>query len=127
MNAVDPGREDISAFMASDDGGPVVMLNLLRYAGQAGRERYREYAAHAGAHIARVGGRVVYAADTDAALVAPDGHDWDAVLLVEYPSRAAFLEMVKDPEYQQITHLRSEGLEAAVLQPTRAVTWGACE
>ena len=28
--------------------------------------------------------------------------------------------MVADPEYQGITHLRTEALEAAVLQPTAA-------
>jgi hypothetical protein len=28
--------------------------------------------------------------------------------------------MVADPAYQQITHLRTEALEAAVLQPTTA-------
>jgi hypothetical protein len=26
--------------------------------------------------------------------------------------------MVADPEYQQVTHLRTEALDAAVLQPT---------
>ncbi len=51
-------------------------------------------------------------------LVAPDSHRWDAVLVVRYPSREAFSRMVADPEYQQITHLRSEGLEEAVLQAT---------
>ena len=119
---VDPTREDLSAFMAADDGGPVVMLNLLRYDGESGRESYRRYAAAAGPFFERVGGRVLYAGDCDVALVAPDGHRWDALLVVLYPSRAAFLEMVKDPEYQQITHLRSDGLSAAVLHATRP--WG---
>jgi uncharacterized protein (DUF1330 family) len=40
------------------------------------------------------------------------------VLLVRYPSRQAFCAMVADPEYQGITHLRTEALETAVLQPT---------
>jgi hypothetical protein len=52
-------------------------------------------------------------------LVAEQGHDWDMVLLVRYPTRRAFSEMVADPEYQQVTHLRSGGLVEAVLQPTR--------
>jgi uncharacterized protein (DUF1330 family) len=46
------------------------------------------------------------------------GHDWDAVLLVRYPSRRAFSDMGADPEYQRITHLRTEALDAAVLQAT---------
>jgi uncharacterized protein (DUF1330 family) len=39
---------------------------------------------------------------------------------VAYPSREAFSQMVADPEYQQIAHLRTEALSEAVLQPTRA-------
>jgi hypothetical protein len=42
-----------------------------------------------------------------------------AVLLVRYPSRRAFSDMVRDPEYQVGTHLRTEALTEAVLQPTR--------
>jgi hypothetical protein len=33
------------------------------------------------------------------------------------PSRQAFSRMVADPEDQATTHLRTEALEAAVLQP----------
>jgi uncharacterized protein (DUF1330 family) len=40
------------------------------------------------------------------------------VLLVRYPSRQAFSDMVRNPEYQQITHLRTEAVSEAVLQAT---------
>ena len=40
------------------------------------------------------------------------------MLLVRYPSREAFSRMVAAPEYQQFTHLRTEALTEAVLQPT---------
>ncbi len=40
------------------------------------------------------------------------------MLCVRYPSREAFAEMVSDPEYQEVTHLRTEALLEAVLQPT---------
>ena len=42
---VDPTGADIRRFIDEDDGGPVVMLNLLRFAGDAGRASYAEYAA----------------------------------------------------------------------------------
>ena len=42
---------------------------------------------------------------------------WDLVLLVEYPSRAAFLGMIGSPEYQAIAHLRSEAITASELRP----------
>jgi uncharacterized protein (DUF1330 family) len=114
---IDPTREDLDRFLAGDDGQPVVMLNLLRFA-PGGQARYAEYARQTGAHLAAVGGEVIYAGSGGTPLVAEDGQAWDAVLLVRYPSRAAFLEMVASPDYQAITHLRSEALAEAVLQPT---------
>jgi len=34
--------QDLEGFLADDPGGPVVMLDLLRFA-DGGRERYHEY------------------------------------------------------------------------------------
>ncbi len=61
---------------------------------------------------------VVYFGHGVVPLVAEDGQGWDAVLLVSYPSRRAFSDMVRDPGYQEGTHLRTEALVEAVLQPT---------
>jgi uncharacterized protein (DUF1330 family) len=120
---IDPTGEDIKGLISNDDGGPVVMINLLRYRGEEGRESYRRYGEAAAAFLAKAGGRVLYAGACDAQLAGPnDAIAWDTLILVEYPSRKAFIEMVMDPAYQQITHLRSQGLEAAVLQPTRPWT-----
>lgn len=115
---VDPTPDDIRRFKAEDDGKPVVMLNLLRYKPDGGRERYGEYAVAVVPFLRAVGGEIVYAGDCQTAAVAPSGHAWDAILLIRYPSRQAFLDMVFNPEYQAITHLRTEGLDEAVLQPT---------
>lgn len=115
--SVDPTGADLKRFLAEDPGGPVVMLNLLRFA-DGGRASYDTYSGAIGPFLRSVGARVVYAGDTSTALVAPDGHDWDAVLLVEYPSREAFLRMVADPDYQRITEHRTAALSHAVLQAT---------
>ncbi len=116
---VDPTPEDIKQFFAEDDGGPVVMLNLLKFAGEEGRAKYGEYGGQTGPFLEGVGGTVLYAGACSTALVAPDGHDWDAMLVVRYPTRQAFLDMVSQPGYQAITPLRTASLEAAVLQATR--------
>ena len=124
MAPVDPTGQDLKRFMDEDDGGPVTMLNLLRFKPDGGRESYAAYAAAATPYLQQAEATVVHVAETGAPLVAPDGDtSWDSILLVRYPSRAAFSQMVADPGYQQITHLRSEALEAAVLQPTTA--WAA--
>ena len=114
---VDPTGTDLKRFMAEDPGGPVVMLNLLRFK-PGGRESYERYVAAFGDHAGDFGAEVLYAGDCSSALVAPDGWAWDAILVVRYPSRQAFSDMVRDPDYQQITHLRTDALEEAVLQAT---------
>lgn len=42
---------------------------------------------------------------------------WDLVVLVEYPSRQAFLDMIGSAEYQAIGHLRAEALARGELHP----------
>ncbi|MGZ6124451.1 MAG: DUF1330 domain-containing protein [Myxococcales bacterium] len=115
--AIDPRGSDLKRFLAEDPGGPVVMLNLLRFV-ESGRERYRAYVEAFSPFAQRYGGELVYAGDGSTALVAEAGQTWDAVLVVRYPSRAAFSKMVADPEYQKITHLRTTALREAVLQAT---------
>jgi len=119
--SVDPTPETVQTFIAEDDGEPIVMLNLLAYKPDGGQARYGEYAALTVPHMARVKAELLYFGDAITPLVPNDGVQWDAVVLVKYPSRSAFLEMVMDPEYQKITHIRTEALAEAVLQPTRYV------
>jgi uncharacterized protein (DUF1330 family) len=117
--SVDPTGQDLKRFLEEDDDAPVTMLNLLRFKPDGGRDSYAAYARAIGPFLDRVGATVVYFGDTSAPLVAPAAEtEWDAVLLVRYPSREAFSQMVADADYQQITHLRTEALDAAVLQPT---------
>jgi uncharacterized protein (DUF1330 family) len=116
--AIDPRGADLKRLLADDPGGPVVMLNLLRYA-DGGRESYARYAeALRTTFLPRYGAEVLYAGDGSTSLVAEAGQDWDAVLLVRYPSREAFSRMVADPEYQEVTAWRTRGLTEAVLQAT---------
>ncbi len=46
---------------------------------------------------------------------------WDMMLLVSYPTRQAFLDMVSSPEYQEIEHLRSEALVRSELRAMDAL------
>ena len=115
--AVNPTGADMKAFLAADPEQPVVMLNLLRFA-PGGAERYDAYLAHFRPCAERVGASIVYFGHGTPPVVAEPGQEWDAVLLVSYPSRRAFSDMVRDPDYQEGTHLRTEALVEAVLQPT---------
>jgi uncharacterized protein (DUF1330 family) len=99
----------------AQDATPVVMLNLLAFKAEGGRERYEEYGAAVAPLLERAGGRIVFLGQPAAALLGDAS--WDLVLLVEYPSRQAFLDMIASPEYQEIAHLRTEALSKGELHP----------
>lgn len=111
----------LDRFLAEDPDGPVVMLNLLRYAPDGGRERYSRYLQAAGPLIARHGAELVYAGDTLPALAAEPGQSWDGAAIVRYPSRAAFAAMVRDPDYAAADHLRLDSVAEVTLQPMQTL------
>ena len=94
------------------------MLNLLRFKPDGGRERYAEYGAAVTPLLEKAGARVVFLGESGAATARR--RSWDSVLLVEYPTRQAFLDMIASAEYQAIGHLRTEALEHGELHPMSA-------
>jgi uncharacterized protein (DUF1330 family) len=112
-------QEGFAAFAArAGEDAPVVMLNLLRFKSDGGEERYAEYGAAVAPLLEKAGGRVVFLGE--AALPLLGEGSWDSVLLVEYPTRQAFLDMIGSAEYQAIGHLRTEALEHGELHPLSA-------
>lgn len=109
------------------------MINLLRYAEQAGypsdfdaspcsgREAYQRYGAVAQQTIASVGGRILWLGQVQALVIAPEGEAWDDAVLVEYPSRKAFIEMINQPEYQAAAPHRTAALADSRLIATAQV------
>ena len=120
-SAITPNIEQFQQLAASTDKGPVVMINLLKFRaldngdGVSGVEEYRRYGDVALEMIEHQGGRVLWAGTGDQVLIGDPGQDWDAVLLVEYPSRAAFIEMVSRPEYLEAHAHRERALERTVV------------
>jgi uncharacterized protein (DUF1330 family) len=107
--------------LVSDAGtniGEVVMLNLLRYKASAGEESYGRYSETAVKMVEERGGRVLWMGRPDQVFIGDDSTDaWDAVALVSYPNRAAFLDMIAQPTYQDAHKHREGGLERTVLLP----------
>jgi uncharacterized protein (DUF1330 family) len=117
---IEPSPAQFERLASSDDDGPVLMLNLLRFKdhadgidaadGISGAEAYARYGGAVAPFLERVGGRLVLAAQPQESVIGPEEGEWDLVLLVEYPSRTAFLRMVTDPEYLQIHQHRAAAL-----------------
>jgi uncharacterized protein (DUF1330 family) len=122
--AIEPSEEALAAFAAdaAEDASPIVMLNLLKYTGPDGAASYQRYADAVVPHLTAVGATVLYAGDVSRRVIGDErAVEWDAVLAVQYPSRAAFLAMVSNPEYLAIHHHRAEALETSELIAT--VPW----
>jgi len=133
--SVEPSPERLQAFLAEPAGdAPLVMINLLRYRERAqyppgagadpcsGREAYQRYAAVALQKVTSVGGRIVWMGRVAASVIAPEGEDWHDAVLVEYPSRKAFLAMLALPDYQAAVVHRTAALADSRLIATRAQT-----
>jgi uncharacterized protein (DUF1330 family) len=116
-----PNADQVRELATADDRGPVVMLNLLKYKARAdggsttGEDEYRSYGDVAVAMIEERGGSVIWAGRADQILIGDPSEDWDHVLLVQYPSRAAFLEMVGQPAYREAHQHREAGLERTIV------------
>lgn len=123
MYTVEPSPERFSEFRSgAETEGPVVMINLLRFREQAdyaaesgeepcsGREAYRRYGALAFPMVEAVQGRVLFRGPVQCSVIAPADEEWDEAILVEYPSRAAMLQMLGDEAYQAIVHHRRAAL-----------------
>ncbi|PYE22656.1 uncharacterized protein DUF1330 [Rhizobium sp. PP-F2F-G20b] len=104
-------------FLAAEDDAPVVMLNLLRFVPDGGRERHLDYLRMAEPILARFGATILFRGDGLDVLTDGEIEGWDAVLLVQYPRRTAFKDMVEDPEYQAAFLVGKSALAEIVLQP----------
>lgn len=114
-------------------GTPVVMINLLRYREHAqypagcpeapcsGKDAYGRYVRAAEGFVTGVGGHVVWRGRPQAMVLGPSSERWDEALLVQYPSRDAFLAMIANPGYQAITLHRTAALEDSRLIATLPV------
>jgi len=123
LTTLTPTEDQISALTAAaGDPAPVVMVNLLRFRPGDGAEAYGRYAQAVVPHLERVGARVVFAAAAQDSVIGPQAPEWDLVIGVEYPSRAAFLSMVGDADYLEVHELRESALADSRLIACAAVS-----
>jgi uncharacterized protein (DUF1330 family) len=125
MSAIRPNAEQFQQLAQAPDSGPVVMLNLLKFKPRAdggngsGAKEYARYGEAAVRMVEERGGRIVWQGTAEQILIGDAAEDWDVVVLVEYPSRKAFLEMVSDPDYLKSHEHRESGLERTIVVACR--------
>ena len=98
------------------------MVNLVRFRKRAadgngsGWDAYLRYSAATMPLIKARGGTVLWAGDGEGAAFGDAGTNrWDYVVLVRYPSRRDFLEMMTSPEYAEANVHREAAVEDHVI------------
>jgi uncharacterized protein (DUF1330 family) len=128
---VDPEREQFDFFKSLPRDMPINMLNVLRfrevatypdghsYAGKglSGAQAYAEYGRTSAPIFGGVGGSIIWRGHMEAVLIGPDEARWDASFIAYYPTAAAFLEMVTDPDYRvAVVHRQAAVLTSRLIR-----------
>ena len=113
MNAVDP----LDAFLGEGADEPVLMINLMRFRPDGGRERFARYMAAAAPLVRRHGGEFVHEGPAGPPVGGDAALAWDHVVLVRYAHRRQFAALMRDPEYTAVNALRLAAVSEAVVQP----------
>ena len=134
-NSVIPTQEQMAGFLAPGPDGPISMVNLLKFKDKAsyedgreteltGAEAYAVYSRGVVKTLAKVGGKLVFSGKVSRLMLGEVEELWDSVGIAEYPSRAAMLEMMQLPEYQEIAVHRSAGLAGQLnIETTRSIVF----
>lgn len=122
MGTIHPTEEQFTEIAAGPEG-PIVMVNKLRYKRDAdgqpvGFAAYEKYSEAVTPMVLGVGGKPVWVGRADSTFIGSGDDRWDTYLLVEYPSRQAFLSMVTSEAYLAVHHLREDALEDSVIVVT---------
>lgn len=123
MGNIKPTKDQMLAFLEAQISGPIHMLNLLKFtrseSGSSGKTQYGDYGAAVITMIEERGGKVVWSGKPFAALIGDEHDDWDMAVIIEYPSKDAFIEMTSNPNYGKISGDRSSSLANSALIPCR--------
>lgn len=135
---LEPTQESGRAFFMRGIAGRVVMLNLLRYRAMAdysatpqlapataitGEAAYRRYMEHTMPHLERSGGKLLFFGRGGAFLIGPEAERWDAAMLVQQASPAAFMEFASNADYLAGIGHRTAALEDSRLLPLEEKGW----
>ena len=112
---VDPTREVMALFRGLPLDRPIAMINLLRFretaaypedhaeagAGHTGAKAYGLYGRAAARPFADAGGTQVWLGKPELTVIGPREEAWDLAFIARYPTGQAFVDMLRNPEYQR--------------------------
>ncbi len=134
---IEPSDQQVRSLIDAGIGGPVTMLNLLRYRDTAdysgspelepsdpisGREAYGRYSAGVLPILAELGAEALLFGPCHATVIGPSSERWDDIAVIRYPSVEVFISMTTSDDYRAITGHRTAALADSRLVATGAAT-----
>jgi uncharacterized protein (DUF1330 family) len=113
-NHINLTSETLNDFISIEVEGKFQMINLLKFkeavddSTVTGVEKYAEYMKAVMPFFMKSEGRIIYEGKTLFSLIGPD-EEWDKILIVEYPSKSHFINMITTKGYP--AELRAAALE----------------
>lgn len=131
MPAFQPTADQFRAFRDDPYDGPIAQVNLLKFRVRAeygpddpeygtdepGAAAYARYAEGFRPIAAEVGGGPLLVGEVERYFIG--NGDWDAVMVMQFPSRAAFIAALNHERYHEIARHREAGLLCQELLTTR--------
>ena len=105
------------------DGQAFAVINLLLYKEWAdypegtvsekltGQQAYERYSELSIPLVNKVGGVPMWRGTLGVNLIGPEDEDWDEILIMQYPARSAFEQMLADPGYLAIVFHRTAAVK----------------
>ena len=131
VNEVLRTAEGMQALLNQEMEGSVVMVHLLKFKDKAeyadgreteltGTEAYGAYRRKMVERVTSVGGRLVFSGVVRHLVLGEVEEMWDEVLVVEFPSKETFAEVIASPEIAEWGMHRRAGLAGQLLITTTA-------
>ncbi|NRB40330.1 MAG: DUF1330 domain-containing protein [Pseudomonadales bacterium] len=123
MPSIDPSETQMQQLMElTEDGKPLVMINCLRYNEKSqysadsdiepssGKQAFQRYGEESFPYISALGGKLVWMGAVIQSLIAPEGEQWDDIVMVQWPNLAAFKALMDNSDYLALSHHRDAAL-----------------
>ena len=131
MPAYQPTADQFRAFRDDPYDGPIAQVNLLKFRVRAeyqpdhpefgndepGSAAYRRYVDAFEVIAAEVGGGPLLIGEVERYFIG--NGDWDAVMVMQFPSRTAFMATINHDRYADMSRHRDAGLLCQELLTTR--------
>jgi len=133
LGGLEPRADQLRRLLVDDPAGPLQFVNLLAYhpvarypdghpmasKGLTGAQAYGLYGQVAVRHVTQRGGRLTMFNDVVQAVIGDEA--WHQVAVMEYRDVAAFVDMLRDPDYQAGLVHRDAGLARTAVLATRSL------